>query len=384
MNFILFDDSDYRIGLLPITFTRPAADIRIGIFKIYEKWEKYLGTTISFKTEKYLSKKFTIKESNDSIYIYGGVCPTPELLAEILKLENGSALVQNDVLLAYRNEPKNKKTFSGDLTILRKTWDIFANNGKELRKDFELVKKSGKSIGISDPHTRIYNPENIFVEEGAKVYASILNAENGPIYLGKNSEIQEGAMVRGAFALCEGSVVNMGGKMRGDNTIGPFSKVGGEVSNSVMFAYSNKAHDGFMGNSVIGEWCNFGADSNTSNLKNNYANIKIYSYKEKDYIDSGRQFCGLVMGDHSKCGINIMFDSGGVVGVNASIYGAKYSPKFIRSFSWGDIEELQTFRLDKALEVAEKVMARRNIALSDIDKEILTKVYEFEVLNYEL
>jgi UDP-N-acetylglucosamine diphosphorylase/glucosamine-1-phosphate N-acetyltransferase len=379
MNFILFDDSDYRIGLLPITFTRPAADIRIGIFKIYEKWEKYLGTTISFKTEKYLSKKFTVKESNDSIYIYGGVCPTPEFLSEISKLENGSALIQNDVLLAYRNEPKNKKTFAGDLTILRKTWDIFANNGKELRKDFELVKKSGKSIGISDPHTRIYNPENIFVEEGAKVYASILNAENGPIYLGKNSEIQEGAMVRGAFALCEGSVVNMGGKMRGDNTIGPFSKVGGEVSNSVMFAYSNKAHDGFMGNSVIGEWCNFGADSNTSNLKNNYANIKVYSYKEKNYIDSGRQFCGLVMGDHSKCGINIMFDSGGVVGVNASIYGAKYSPKFIRSFSWGDIEELQTFRLNKALEVAEKVMARRSIALSDIDKEILTEVYRQEV-----
>jgi UDP-N-acetylglucosamine diphosphorylase/glucosamine-1-phosphate N-acetyltransferase len=379
MNFILFDDSDYRIGLLPITFTRPAADIRIGIFKIYEKWEKYLGTTISFKTEKYLSKKFTVKESNDSIYIYGGVCPTPEFLSEISKLENGSALIQNDVLLAYRNEPKNKKTFAGDLTILRKTWDIFANNGKELRKDFELVKKSGKSIGISDPHTRIYNPENIFVEEGAKVYASILNAENGPIYLGKNSEIQEGAMVRGAFALCEGSVVNMGGKMRGDNTIGPFSKVGGEVSNSVMFAYSNKAHDGFMGNSVIGEWCNFGADSNTSNLKNNYANIKVYSYKEKNYIDSGRQFCGLVMGDHSKCGINIMFDSGGVVGVNASIYGAKYSPKFIRSFSWGDIEELQTFRVNKALEVAEKVMARRSIALSDIDKEILTEVYRQEV-----
>ena len=292
--------------------------------------------------------------------------------------------MQNDALLAYRNEPKNKKNFSGDLTILRNTWDIFANNGKELRKDFELVKKSGKSIGISDPHTRIYNPENIFVEEGAKVYAAILNAENGPIYLGKNSEVQEGAMIRGAFALCESAVVNMGGKMRGDNTIGPFSKVGGEVSNSVMFAYSNKAHDGFMGNSVIGEWCNFGADSNTSNLKNNYANIKIYSYKEKDYIDSGRQFCGLVMGDHSKCGINIMFDSGGVVGVNASIYGAKYSPKFIRSFSWGDIEELQTFRLDKALEVAEKVMARRNIVLSDTDKEILTKVYESEILNYNL
>ncbi|HVD97446.1 MAG TPA: GlmU family protein [Cytophagaceae bacterium] len=378
MNFILFDDPEYRVTLLPLTFTRPVADIRIGIFKISEKWEKYLGEKISFQTEQYLSKKFTLHSGNDSIYINGSVCPTPELLSEISKLENGQALVQNDSLLAYRNEAKNKKAFSGELTILRNTWDIFSHNGKELRRDFELVKKSGKSIGISDPHTRVYNPENIFVEEGAKIYAAILNAENGPIYLGKNSEVQEGAMIRGAFALCEGSVVNMGGKMRGDNTIGPFCKVGGEVSNSVMFAYSNKAHDGFMGNSVIGEWCNFGADSNTSNLKNNYANIRVYSYKEKDFVDSGRQFCGLVMGDHSKSGINIMFDSGTVVGVNASIYGAKYSPKFIPSYSWGDIENLQVYRLDKALDVAERVLARRNITLSDIDKEILTEVFKQE------
>jgi UDP-N-acetylglucosamine diphosphorylase/glucosamine-1-phosphate N-acetyltransferase len=381
MNFILFDDIEYRVNLLPLTFTRPVADIRIGIFKISEKWEKYLGTKISFKTEKYLSKKFLIQENSDSIYINGSVCPTSELLSEISKLENGNALIQNDTLIAYRNEASIKHNFSGELTILKRTWDIFTNNGKELRKDFELVKKSGKSAGISDPHTRVYNPENIFVEEGAKVYASILNAEFGPIYLGKNSEIQDGAMIRGAFALCEGSVVNMGGKMRGDNTIGPFSKVGGEVSNSILFACSNKMHDGFMGNSVIGEWCNFGADSNTSNLKNNYTNINVYSYKEKKYINSGRQFCGLIMGDHSKCGINIMFDSGSVVGVNSSVYGTKYPPKFIRSFSWGDIENLETFRLDKALEVAEKVMARRNLPLSEIDKEILSKVYEMEVLT---
>ncbi len=186
-------------------------------------------------------------------------------------------------------------------------------------------------------------------------------------------------MIRGAFALCESSVVNMGGKMRGDNTIGPFSKVGGEVSNSIIFAHSNKMHDGFMGNSVIGEWCNFGADSNTSNLKNNYTNINVYSYKERGYINSGRQFCGLIMGDHSKCGINIMFDSGSVVGVNASMYGTKYPPKFIRSFSWGDIENLEIFRFDKAMEVAEKVLARRNLPLSDIDREILAKVYEMEI-----
>lgn len=379
MNFILFDDPEYRIGLLPLTFTRPVADIRIGIFKISEKWEKALGTTISFRTEGYLSKKFKFAENQDSIYINGSICPTEALLIEISKLENGQALLQDTTLIAYRNEAKQTKSFSGELTILKRTWDIFAHNGKELRKDFAFIQKNGKSIGISDPYTKIYKPENIFVEEGAKVYASILNAEHGPIYLGKNSEVQEGAMIRGAFALCESSVVNMGGKMRGDNTIGPFCKVGGEVSNSVMFAYSNKAHDGFMGNSVIGEWCNFGADSNTSNLKNNYTNIKIYSYKEKAFIDSGRQFCGLVMGDHSKSGINIMFDSGSVVGVNSSVYGSKYSPKFIRSYSWGDIENLETYRLDKALEVAELVLARRNLKLTDIDKEILTTVFNLEV-----
>jgi len=379
MNFILFDDKEFRTGLLPLTFTRAVADIRIGIFKISEKWEKQLGTSVSFQTEKYLSLKFPKIEADDSIYINGSVCPTDELLLAISKLEKGSALIQDEALIAYRNEPLTKKSFSGELTILKNTWDVFLNNGKELRKDFEYIKKTGKSIGISDPHTRVYNPKNIFIEEGAKVYASILNAEFGPIYLGKNSEVQEGAMIRGAFALCENSVVNMGGKMRGDNTIGPFCKVGGEISNSILFAYSNKAHDGFMGNSVIGEWCNFGADSNTSNLKNNYANIKVYSYKNKDFVDSGRQFCGLIMGDHSKTGINIMFDSGSVVGVNASIYGAKYSPKFIRSYSWGDIEKLETYRLDKALEVAEKVLLRRGLSLSEIDKNILAKVFEQEV-----
>ncbi len=381
MNFILFDDNEYRIDLLPLTFTRPVADIRIGIFRIAEKWEKCLGVSVSYKTEKYLSLKFPTVENSDSIYINGSVCPTSALLSEIDTLENGAALIQNDTLLAYRNEVKTKKNFTEALTIVRKTWDIFTHNGKELRSDFELLKKSGKSVGISDPHTKVYNAENIFVEEGAKIYSAILNAENGPIYLGKDSEVQDGAMIRGAFALCEGAVVNMGGKMRGDTTIGPFSKVGGEISNSVFFAYSNKAHDGFMGNSVIGEWCNFGADSNTSNLKNNYTTIKVYSYKEKKYINSNQQFCGLIMGDHSKCGINIMFDSGSVVGVNASIYGTKYSPKFIRSFSWGDIEKLETFRLDKALEVAEKVMARRAIPLTETDRALLKAVYESEVLT---
>ena len=379
MNYILFDDPDTRVNLLPLTFTRPVADIRIGIFKIYEKWEKRLHAKVSFQTETYLQKKFSLHPSEDTVYINGSFCPSTDLIGEVQGLSDGQVLKSQGIVVAYRNSiTANKKEISFTGSWISNTWNIFQYNGQEIKNDFELIQKSGKSIGIADTHTIVYNPENIFVEEGATIRAAVLNAENGPIYIGKNAEIQEGAVIRGPFALCESSVVNMGAKMRGDNTIGPFSKVGGEVSNSVIFGYSNKAHDGFMGNSVIGEWCNFGADSNTSNLKNNYSGIKVYSYKNKNFADSGKMFCGLVMGDHSKCGINTMFDSGTVIGVNVSIFGTKYTPKFIPSFSWGDIDDLSTFKFDKAIDVAERVFARRNMELSEIDKEILLEVYKAE------
>ncbi len=258
--------------------------------------------------------------------------------------------------------------------MIRNNWDIFVLNGGQIRADFTLFDMK-HSQPIDDKHTIVYNKENIFVEEGVKIRAAILNAESGPIFIGRNAEIQEGSVIKGPFALCEGAVINMGAKMRGDTTIGPYSKVGGEINNSVIFGYSNKAHDGFLGNSVIGEWCNLGADTNTSNLKNNYSNVKVWSYLFNDYIDSDRQFCGLMMGDHSKAGINTMFNTGTVVGVNANIFGGGFPPKFIPSYAWGGSEGFQRFEFDKAMQVASKVMERRNIMLENEDYEILKYVY---------
>jgi UDP-N-acetylglucosamine diphosphorylase/glucosamine-1-phosphate N-acetyltransferase len=260
--------------------------------------------------------------------------------------------------------------------LLQKTWNNFQFNGSEIKKDFELITAGRKSAEINDPYTRVYSSENIFIEEGANIKAAILNAENGPIYIGKNTEIQEGAIIRGPFALCEGSTINMGAKLRGDTTVGPHSKVGGEVSNAVIFGYSNKGHEGFLGNSVIGEWCNLGADTNTSNLKNNYAPVKLWDYTKGGFANTGLQFCGLMMGDHSKCGINTMFNTGTVVGVGSNIFGDGYPRNFIPSFAWGGAAGFSTFQFPKFEEVAIAVMGRRKIAWTPEDKEILSRIFE--------
>ncbi|MCU0429390.1 MAG: GlmU family protein [Cytophagaceae bacterium] len=379
MNVVIYDPPQVRANFLPLSFTRPLADMRIGILRIVEKWEKRLGLRLSYKTEDYLQEKFPLVLTEDTLFINACVCPTDALAAAVKQLQPGHFISSKGQVLAYRQSADQEHVWEEPVLVLQRNWDLFRNNGAEIRNDFNLLTQGRKSAGIQDVHTRTYAEHQIFVEPGVKIRAAILNAEDGPIYLGANSEVQEGAIIKGPFALGEHAVVNMGGKMRGDNTIGPYCKVGGEVSNSILFGYSNKAHEGFMGNSVIGEWCNLGADSNTSNLKNNYSNIKVYSYPDHQLIDSGLQFCGLVMGDHSKCGINIMFDSGTVVGVNANVFGVKYSPKFIPSFSWGDIENLTTFQLDKAYEIAGRMMARRNLELTEIEKRILWQVYQLEV-----
>jgi len=384
MNLILFDHPEIRQNLLPFTFTRPVAEIRIGILTIREKWEKHLGLKGSFATENYLSEKFTLTTSTDNLWINGAVCPTPELVQAISKLKVDEALQQGELLLAVRSadtsisnlHTKKSQPYPGSLTLIDQVWKIYQHNGAQIRADFELLTAGRKSAAITDEHTRVYNPAQIFLEEGAKVRAAVLNAENGPIYLGKNSFVQEGALIRGPFALCEESHVNMGAKVRGDTTVGPFSKIGGEVSNSVIFGYSNKSHDGFLGNSVLGEWCNIGADTNTSNLKNNYENIKLWSYAKGGFKDTGLMFCGLMFGDHSKCGINTMFNSGTVVGVSTSIFGDGYPRNFIPSFAWGGAAGFTTYQLNKALDTAAKAMERRNIALSEVDKAILKKVFE--------
>jgi len=383
MNLILFDSPTIRQNLLPFTFTRPVAAIRTGILTIAEKWEKYLNLKASYSTESYLSKKFPLHLEADNYWINGAVCPNEDLVTAIQQLKPGDAITKDNLILVVRTPDDEVpeiitgtiKEFTQPLTLIDQVWKIYQSNGAEIRQDFKLLTKGRKSAPVDDAFTRIYNPDQVFLEEGVQIRAALLNAENGPIFLGKNSIIQEGALIRGPFALCEGSHINMGAKVRGDTTVGPFSKIGGEVSNSVIFGYSNKAHDGFLGNSVIGEWCNLGADSNTSNMKNNYENIKIWNYAKNGFKDTGLMFCGLMLGDHSKCGINMMFNTGTVVGVSASIFGDGYPRNFIPSFAWGGAAGFTTYQLNKALDTASKAMARRNVDLTEDDRDILKTIY---------
>jgi UDP-N-acetylglucosamine diphosphorylase/glucosamine-1-phosphate N-acetyltransferase len=382
---LLFDDPAIRGSLLPFTFTRPVADIRVGILKISEKWHMYANMEVSYLTQEYLQAKFP-RNSAPAIAVNGAWLPDTRSLDQLKKLKPNQALFCGKMLLAsYIGETEKNLSFVSDREIVQldsepslilKTWNIFQLNASELKKDFALLTKGRKSQPIGDPHTIVYASENVFIEEGAKIKAAVLNAEAGPIYIGKNAEIQEGALIRGPFALCEGSTVNMGAKLRGDTTVGPFSKVGGEISNAVFFGYSNKGHDGFLGNSVIGEWCNLGADTNTSNLKNNYAQVKLWDYTKGGFSNTGLQFCGMMMGDHSKCGINTMFNTGTVVGVGSNIFGDGFPRNFIPSFSWGGAAGFSTFTMAKFQETVKAVYGRRGKEWTQIDQEIIERVFD--------
>jgi UDP-N-acetylglucosamine diphosphorylase/glucosamine-1-phosphate N-acetyltransferase len=395
MNYIIFDDQS-RNQLLPLTFLRPVADIRIGILTIREKWEKLLNTKTSSLTESYLSSKFPIVKNENNILINGSVCPDAPLVKEINKLKPNQALVTDDSILALHIKADDLDAV-GDLDIsgieeiqyelkvlkINDLWDIFSLNDLAIRKDFDIITKKRKSEKLS-PTNRCLGEENIFIEKGAKVEFAILNASTGPIYIGKEAEIMEGSVIRGPFALCEHAVVKMAAKIYGPTTIGPFSKVGGEVNNSVFFGYSNKAHDGFLGNSVIAEWCNIGADTNNSNLKNSYDEVKLWNYQQKSFVNTGLQFCGLIMGDHSKTGINTMFNTGTVVGINANIFGSGFQRNFIPSFSWGGTSGFKVYDIKKALKVAEAMYTRREIPFGDVEKELLINVFEMTAENRQL
>lgn len=395
-NYILFDEPYLRESLLPFTFIRPIAEIRVGILTIADKWRLRLQSSISYSTQWYLSSKFNLSLKEDNVFINGAICPTSSILNEIESLTIGEALYIDNVIIAYRCNSDSaegflktfstptKKIFNGEITILKAPWDIFGLNSQEIRHDYQLITKGRKSADINDKHTSVYNPSQVFIEEGVNIKASILNAEAGPIYIGKNAEIKEGSMIRGPFAMGENSMLNLGTKMHGDSSIGPYCKVGGEVSNCVFLGFSSKVHDGFLGNSVIGEWCNIGADTNTSNLKNNYGSVKVWNYYQKQYLDSQKLFCGLMLGDHSKVGINTMFNTGTVVGVSCNIFGGGFPPKFIPSYSWGGSEGIETFKLEQAFEVAERAMARRNKSLDNIDRAILREVFEQEKMMRSL
>ncbi|MEM1135576.1 MAG: putative sugar nucleotidyl transferase [Bacteroidota bacterium] len=390
MNIILFDEPLLKTRLLPFTFIRPVAAIRIGILKIYEKWQMCIDSTVSFLTEPYLKEKFSPVYAERNLYLNGAVCPNENILEIIKNLNEGQGLQAKGILIAYKSSEiitsleeligiyhKNEKNFLTvrTETILQHPWQIFTGNKREIEVDFTRLTHNRESIGIDDPHTKVYYPERIFVEEGAKTRAAIINAEKGSIYIGKNACIHEGAMVRGTLALCDNAEINMGAKIRGDNTFGPYCKIGGEVTNSVFFGFSNKGHDGYLGNAIIGEWCNIGADSNSSNLKNNYSQVKVWDYKAADYLPSGLQFCGLMMGDHSKCGINTMFNTGTIVGIAAIIFGTGFPQKYIPSFTWGGISNHETFQLDKMFELAENVFTRKGKTFTDLDRAIFKHVF---------
>lgn len=396
MNLILFDGWT-RPHLFPLTYTRPIADMRVGILTIREKWEKCLGATSSTLTKHYLQEKFPLRTSDDNLLVSGALLPNDELVAAIANLQLGEALCYDGNLLAFRTEnaadlrnffdgylqnptaalPMRQVRYVGHYDMLVRPYHVFSFNGQELERDFALLTQGRTSQPISETNTVIGDRSRIFLEEGAVVECATLNATDGCIYIGRDAEVMEGCRLRGPVALCEHAVTKMDAKIYGATTIGPHSKMGGELSNVVVFGFSNKAHDGFIGNAVIAEWCNLGADTNCSNLKNNYSHVRLWNCSTKKMEDTGLQFCGLIMGDHSKCGINSMFNTGTVVGVCCCLFDSGFHPKFVPSFSFGAPgSTYETYELGKAFETAALVMARRHVEFDAVEQNLLKKVYE--------
>jgi UDP-N-acetylglucosamine diphosphorylase/glucosamine-1-phosphate N-acetyltransferase len=383
MNYILFD-GDVRNSLLPFTYTKPVADIRVGILTIREKWEKYLSLTTTTVTQEYLEEKYPMVELEENILINASFCPTKSLVEKVKKLSKNEAIFRGEDVIAFFTSDSQEEVnfddytpieFDEEILQIKNTWDIFSLNDKAIQEDFELITEGRTSEPIPEG-TRYINKENIFIEEGAEITFATLNASTGPIYIGKDAIVMENAAVRGPFAMCNSAVVKLGAKIYGATTLGPYCKVGGEINNSVLMGYSSKGHDGYLGNSVLGEWCNLGADTNNSNLKNNYAEVKLWDYETGRFAKTGLQFCGLIMGDHSKCGINTMFNTGTVIGVFTNIYGSGFPRNFVPSFSWGGASGFTEYKTTKAFEVVEVVMERKNIVFDAIEQRILEHVFE--------
>lgn len=382
---LVFSDAQYWEDFLPLTFTRPTAEMRCGILTFAERWQKLLGSEeITYITEDYLQEKFKKPDGKESLFIVPNFLPTETVLNQIKNLQQGEALVYENELLAARvnmesfslNQIEKMTDITEELLFFKQPTDLFSFNDKAIDYDFELLTKGRTSQPLSETNGFLGNKEDLFIEEGAQVEYSTLNTKTGKIYIGKNAEVMEGCNLRGPIALCDDSKFNLGAKIYGATTIGPHSKVGGEVNNIVIFGYSNKGHDGFVGNSVIGEWCNLGADTNSSNLKNNYAEVKLWNYRLKRFANTGLQFSGLIMGDHSKTAINTQLNTGTVAGVAANIFKSGFPPNLIDNFSWGGMKGDEKFKLEKAYEVAEKAMARRKVPLTEADKDILKYIHE--------
>lgn len=382
---LVFSDAQYWEDFLPLTFTRPVAEMRCGILTFAERWQKLLNTDeISYITEDFLQAKFKKTDERESLFIVPNFLPSKDVLFQIKNLKLGEALVYENELLAAKinmehfslNQIEKMTDITEELLFFKKPTDLFTYNDKAIDFDFELLTKGRTSQPLSNTNGFLGNKEDLFIEEGAEIEFSTINTKTGKIYIGENVEIMEGSHLRGPIALCDNAVLKMSSKIYGGTTIGPYGKICGEVNNIIVFGYSSKGHDGYLGNSVVGEWCNFGADSNCSNLKNNYAEVKFWNYKQQKFVNSGLQFAGVIMGDHSKCAINTQFNTGTVVGVAANIFKTGFPPNVIESFSWGGMKGDEKFKLEKAYEASEKAMARRNVSLSNEDKDILKYIYE--------
>ncbi len=391
---ILFDDPLTRQHLLPFAFTRPLADVRCGILTVREKWQ-WESVLPHVLAHPYLQGKypFYLPETNEPyLYVQGALCPHGQSLSllqhlgeeeavwygeHLIALRSAKQFLSPALLRAYAESLPRKATHAEELgRFLPTVWSLVLHNGEQIYADFQRITAERRSATVADRHSILYGQENIFLEEGASLKACVLNAEDGVIYVGKGAKISEGSLVRGHFALCEGAELAMGAKIKGDTTVGPFARVGGEVGKSIFFGRSNKIHDGYLGHSVIGEWCNLGAATNNSNLKNTYAPVKVWSYATESLCDTGEQFCGLFMGDHAKCSIQTMFNTGTVVGVAANVFGSGFPPKFIPSFSWGGREGLTTAQPEKMITLAQTVMERKGVAFSPADALILQAVFE--------
>lgn len=383
MNLVLFDHPRIRRQLLPLTFTRPVAAMRAGISTLKERSEHFLNQKASWLTDDYLHQKFPLEESEEYLLVNGSVVMDQPLAEAIGNLKPREILKKGGKTIALRSKELDTQKFScqidyeNEVLFIEHPWDLFKNNRVLIISDFERITRGRTSRPLSQTNI-ITGQGDIFVEPGAIVEGAFLNASNGPIYIGTDAEIMEGAKIRGPFAIGEKSTLKMDAKIYGATTLGPHVKVGGEINNSTFLGYSNKAHDGFLGQAVIGEWCNLGADTNNSNLKNTYDTVRMWCYNKKEFVNTGLQFCGLVMGDHSKCGINTMFNTGTTIGVNVNIFGPGFPRNFVPSFRWGGAQGFKDYSLKKAFQVAEKVMERRGVKLDQTEKNILEQVCHME------
>jgi UDP-N-acetylglucosamine diphosphorylase/glucosamine-1-phosphate N-acetyltransferase len=388
MNIILFDLPQSRLAMRPLTDTRPLAKIRLGITTIEEKWQASLLGTYSYLTADYLQAKFPPSIQATNYYINSAILPTPALVTAIEKLQLHEKLVQGDTVLALlTDQPLSNHdyetslqqlayrpiSFEENIKQIQHKWDLFFYQEKSLQEDFQYIQSKTFSQSLQDPYTKVYNETNIYISDGAIIKAAVLNAESGPIYIGRQATIEEGAIIKGPVAICEGAQVKAGAIIHPATTIGPYAKVGGEVSNSIILGYSNKVHHGFLGSSILGEWCNLGAGTSTANLNNNYSPIKIWDYTQRKFVNTPLQHCGLFMGDYNKCGIHTMFNAGTTVGISTNLFGTGYHNKYVPSFTYGGIDNNQDdiYNLEKAIASASIMLQRRNQSLTEQDARIL-------------